>query len=52
MIEAVEANLSHHVIEHDRLIRTRHGCEFSYFYNLGYVFGTINEGLTYVSPPC
>ena len=46
MIHEVEANLSLRVIEGDRIVCRRFG-GYSYFYSLGYVFGTINEGLTY-----
>jgi hypothetical protein len=48
MIVEVEANVSRRAIEGDRQYSEVFGYPpTSYLYNLGYVFGTINEGLTY-----
>jgi hypothetical protein len=48
MIEAVEMELSRPVVEMSRIVRRMYGDKpSSYFYHLGFVFGTINEGLTY-----
>ena len=46
MVEAVEAGLSRSVVEMNKTC----GGSYSYFYDLGYAFGTINEGLAHVSP--
>lgn len=53
MIEKVEGNLSRSVIERCRKMADVFGMTPpSYLYNLGFVFGTINEGLTYSYQVC
>jgi hypothetical protein len=53
MIEKVETNLSHRAVKADRRVSQRLGDEPpSYFYNLGFIFGTLNEGLTYAFQVC
>ncbi len=53
MIAEVESELSYCAIETDREIFHLLGKQpLSYLYHLGFVFGTINEGLTYASTPC
>lgn len=48
MIEEVELNLTRRVTEHSRKLCHLYGCEpSSYFYNLGFVVGTIDKGLSY-----
>jgi len=48
MIEEVEGNLNRRVVERDKKIARATGDEPpSYFYNLGYVIGIIDQGLTY-----
>ena len=52
MIDEVELELSRRVIEGDKKICFVYGDKpRSYFYHLGFVLGTINEGLTYASLP-
>jgi len=48
MMDEVETNLCRSVVEHSRTVISSFG-EFppSYLYSLRFVFGTINEGLTY-----
>lgn len=48
MIEEVEMELSRRVTERsNKLCRLYGDKSSSYFYSLGYVFGVINEGLSY-----
>jgi hypothetical protein len=48
MIEEVELNLTRRVTEHSRLICRLEGVNPpSYLYNLGFVVGTIDKGLSY-----
>lgn len=48
IIEEVEGNLSRGVLEAGKTCHQMHGWEpFSSLYNLGFVLGTINQGLTY-----
>lgn len=52
MIEEVEMNVSRRVTENARtLCRACGWAPSSYLYNLGYVFGMINKGLTYAHDP-
>src|SRR5262249_48267265 len=48
MIDEVEMNLSYYATARDKMINRRYGVPSSYLCNLGFVVGTINEGLTYV----
>ena len=48
MVEEVEGNLSRRIVARDKkLARIMGERPSSYFYNLGYVIGTIEQGLTY-----
>ncbi len=48
MIEEVEMNLSRRITERDKKLSRIMGDKLSsYFYNLGFVVGTIDKGLTY-----
>jgi len=48
MIDEVEGNLNRRVTARDKKIARATGDEPpSYFYNLGYVIGIIDQGLTY-----
>jgi hypothetical protein len=52
MIDEVEMSVSRRVTENARILCRAYGWgPSSYFYNLGYVFGIINKGLTYASSP-
>jgi hypothetical protein len=52
IIDEVELELSRPALERGRRSNTYEDYLPSYFYSLGFVFGTINEGLTYSYQVC
>jgi hypothetical protein len=52
MVKEVEENLGQAFKQSARAARANHCDHPSYIHHLGFVLGTINEGLAYVSTPC